>query len=348
MPRKYQVISADGHLETPPDASVKHVPEKHRDRAPRLTHLSGGRGDAWLVEGQPILHVGSNISGTGTFKFAYASYTTEEGSPTPGTGDAVQRLREQDHDGIDAEVLFPPVHISRFIEGIGDKDVYVSVVQAYNTFLAEDFCSVAPDRLIGAAFMPVSGIRDAVEELERAKRLGLKAVTLRQFPNGTGKAAPEDDQFWERALELGMALSPHINFGDPGPAPTVRHDKLLYPPAAGMGSHVASYLPGYTLAQLIVGGIFDRFPDLQLYFAESNCALLPGMLYYLDRDYVGYNDWYQISLKQKPSEYVLEHCKFGLIEEEPAIKMALAGLMPMDWFMWGSDFPHGMGTFPKW
>ncbi len=219
---------------------MKHVPEKHRDRAPRLTHLSGGRGDAWLVEGQPILHVGSNISGTGTFKFAYASYTTEEGSPTPGTGDAVQRLREQDHDGIDAEVLFPPVHISRFIEGIGDKDVYVSVVQAYNTFLAEDFCSVAPDRLIGAAFMPVSGIRDAVEELERAKRLGLKAVTLRQFPNGTGKAAPEDDQFWERALELGMALSPHINFGDPGPAPTVRHDKLLYPPAAGMGSHVAS------------------------------------------------------------------------------------------------------------
>ncbi len=47
-----------------------------------------------------------------------------------------------------------------------------------------------------------------------------------------------------------------------------------------------------------------------------------------------------------PSEYVLEHCTFGMIQERPAIKMALAGLMPLDWLMWGSDFPHSVGTFP--
>jgi len=33
--RKYQVISGDGHLETPPNF-VKFVPEKWKDRAPRL------------------------------------------------------------------------------------------------------------------------------------------------------------------------------------------------------------------------------------------------------------------------------------------------------------------------
>jgi len=74
-----------------------------------------------------------------------------------GAGDAAQRLREQDKDGLDAEVLFPPVFASRFIEGIKDPEVYGAMIRAYNTFLAHDYCAVAPDRLIGNATMPITG-----------------------------------------------------------------------------------------------------------------------------------------------------------------------------------------------
>jgi predicted TIM-barrel fold metal-dependent hydrolase len=186
MGRKYRVISGDGHVETPPDPWVKHVPERHRDRAPRLIHLPDGQGDAWIVEGQAILHTGQNVTGPGPVKFAHGTYFDQDGNPKEGTGGGVQRLQEQDRDGIDAEVLFPPVFATRFIRGISDRDAYLAMVQAYNTFLAEDYCSVAPDRLIGNAFMPVSGIEDAVAELERAHRLGLKSVTFQQFPNGSG------------------------------------------------------------------------------------------------------------------------------------------------------------------
>lgn len=347
MARTYQVISADGHVETPPDPWVRHVPDKFRDRAPRLIHLPDDRGDAWLVEGKALLHTGQNVTGPGPVKFAFGSYTTKDGTPSPGTGDARQRLREQDRDGIDAEVLFPPVFVTRFIEGIADREVYLAIVRAYNEWLAEDYCSVAPDRLIGNAFMPVTGVDDAVAELEYAKAAGLRTVMFQQFPNGTGKAKPEDDQFWAKALELGIALSPHMNFGDPAPVVTARHDTAMYPPAAGFAQHASNYLPGYTLCQMIVDGVFDRFPELRLYFAEANCSLLPGMLYYLDRDYVEYNDWFQVPLAKMPSEYVLEHCMFGMIQERPAIKMGLAGLMPLDWLMWGSDFPHSVGTFPN-
>ncbi len=348
MARKYKVISGDGHVETPPDPWVRRVPEKYKDRAPRLIHLPDDKGDAWLVEGQPMLHTGQNVTGPGPVKFAFGSYTTKDGKPSPGTGDAAQRLREQDQDGIDAEVLFPPVFATRFIEGIDEREVYLAIVRAYNEFLAEDYCSAAPDRLIANAFIPVTGIDDALAELEYAKAAGLKTVMFQQFPNGTGKAQPEDDRFWAKALELGMALSPHINFGDHAPVMTTRRaDTSLWPPAAGFAQHASGYLPGYTLTQLMVAGVFDRFPELRLYFAEANCSLLPGMLYYLDRDYTEYNDWFQVPLKKMPSEYVLQHCKFGMIQERPAIKMALAGLMPLDLFMWGSDFPHSVGTFPE-
>lgn len=347
MGRKYRVISADGHVESPPEPWTKHVPEKYRDRAPRLIHLPDGQGDAWLVEGKDILHTGQNVTGPGPVKFAHGVYFDENGKPVPGTGDAIQRLEEQDRDGIDAEVLFPPVFATRFIEGIRDRDVYMAIVRAYNTYLAEDFCSVAPDRLIGAAFIPVSGIDDAISELVRAKENGLRTVTLQQFPNGTGQAKPEDDRFWEKALEIDMKLSPHVNFGDPaGPHPR-GPDTSDQKVAGGMSQHASTMIPGYTMAQLIVEGVFDRFPDLRMYFAETNCVYLPGMLYYMDRDFKEYNDWFQFPLERKPSEYILEHCLFGMIQEKPVIQMAQAGIIPWDVFMWANDFPHSVGTWPN-
>jgi predicted TIM-barrel fold metal-dependent hydrolase len=346
MGRKYQFISADGHLETPPDPWVKYVPERYRDRAPRLIHLPDGGGDAWVVEGMELLHTGQNIKAGGQVRFAHGTYTNADGSPVEGTGGPVQRLLEQDKDGIDAEVLFPPIFATGFVQGIKDHEVYIAMIQAYNTFLGEEYCAVAPDRLIGNAFIPVSGVDDAIAELERAHRMGLKSVTFRQFPNGSGSPTDEDDRFWEKSLELGMALAPHAVFGDlagPHPRGPNPSDTKV---AGGMSQHCAGFTPAYALAQMIVARVFDRFPDLQFYFAEVNAAMIPGMLYYMDRDYAEYNSWFQFSLDRRPSEIVLDHTYFGMVQEHLAVGMGKAGLLPLERFMWGSDFPHSVGTFP--
>src|SRR5262245_35678377 len=57
-----------------------------------------------------------------------------DGTPRPGTGSAAQRLREQDLDGVDAEVLFPPVHGPNFLRQIAnkDKDAYLANISGYN------------------------------------------------------------------------------------------------------------------------------------------------------------------------------------------------------------------------
>jgi predicted TIM-barrel fold metal-dependent hydrolase len=259
----------------------------------------------------------------------------------------VQRLHEQDIDGIDAEVLFPPVLATRFIEGIADRDAYRAINQAYNTFLAEDFCSVAPDRLIGSAALPVSGIDDAIAELERVHRLGLRSVTLHEFPNGTGMARPEDDRFWARLLELGMALSAHSNFGARSAAETNMANATNLADqdlTSALNQHCGGIVPMFCLTQLLVSGVFDRFPELQIYFAEVNIAYLPAALYYLDRDYRVYNEWFQVPLGKKPSEYVLEHAWFGAIQEHLALQMG--AFFPLDRLMFGTDFPHSVGTFP--
>src|SRR5438093_1126486 len=72
--------------------------------------------------------------------------------------------------------------------------------------------SVAPARRIGNALMPISGIDDAVAEVERVHAMGFKSVQLLNSPNGGNAPKPEDDRFWETTLELGMPLSPHMSF----------------------------------------------------------------------------------------------------------------------------------------
>jgi predicted TIM-barrel fold metal-dependent hydrolase len=345
--RKYRIISGDGHLETPPDF-VKFVPEKYKDRAPRLITLPDGGGDAWIMEGMPLTYASQNLKGRGVVKFAGQSYFNEDGSRAAGTGDGIQRLQEQDEDGLDAELLFAPVFASRFLEKISDHDAYLSMVRAYNTWQAEDYCTPAPDRLIGNALMPVSGIDDAVAELERADRMGFKSVQLLQFPNGGAGPKPEDDRFWEKALELDMPLSPHMGFGTIMTTGGLRHDTSQWPAEAGMTQH-APGLPCSTMAQLIVHGVFDRIPELRFYFAEINAALLPAQIYYMDRDYLEYNTWFQLELPKLPSEYMRRHALYGMVREPLAVSMGIEmpEAMPLELFWWGSDFPHSVGTFPR-
>ena len=131
--RFYKVISGDGHVETPPETWVKYVPERWA-RPSAAADTSPRRRRGWVVEGQPLLHNGQNIIAGKPIRFRGMSYYNEDGSAATGAGSAEQRLREQDQDGVDAEVLFPPVFASLFLEGIADPEVYLSMIQAYNTF----------------------------------------------------------------------------------------------------------------------------------------------------------------------------------------------------------------------
>ena len=103
------------------------------------------------------------------------------------------------------------------------------------------------------------------------------------------------------------------------------------------------------MAQMIVHGVFDRIPELRFYFAEINAALFPAHLYYMDRDYLEYNSWFQLELPKMPSEYMRTHALYGMVREPLAVRMGeeMPDDMPLDLFLWGSDFPHSVGTFPR-
>ena len=105
---KYQCISADSHLEIRPDRYTSRVPAKYRDRAPKVITLEDGT-LAVLQEGQPLERLISNISCGLPYeeRRPFDPLPGQNYENSPGTGSPEQRLREQDQDGVDAEVLFP-------------------------------------------------------------------------------------------------------------------------------------------------------------------------------------------------------------------------------------------------
>jgi predicted TIM-barrel fold metal-dependent hydrolase len=343
--RTYQVISGDGHIEGPIEFEP-YLPEKHRDLAPKLEQRADG---VWMWHGRGDVSsiVGSNVySGLRYDQFVAANtctYWNPDGSLRPGASpDPAVRLREQDQDGVDAEVLYFPMAAGMLTAGAGgDIEAQHAAVRAYTNFLA-DYCSVAPDRLIGTMLLPYTGIDDAIAEMEHGHSRGLRAVALQNWPSGAAGPTPDDDQFWAASLDLGMAVAPHISFGN-GQVPA--HEIHVTPERAiGGFNQLGNPRTTMPIAQLIHAGVFDRFPSLKVYFAESEVSWLAGWLEYIDEFYSRWAPFHGLELPKMPSDYVRDHCRFCMISDRMAVQ--LRHFIGTEMFMWGSDFPHSVGTWP--
>ena len=361
MTRLYRYISADSHLEIDSKHWLDWVPEKYRDLAPRLVSQADGS-DAWII--------GDTIKRPAAAADLYGGKGRDQYVPfhgryegTPGTGSAEQRLREQDRDGIDAEVLFPSQQggpkLWRRIENDG---AYKAVVRAYNSWLAEEYCAVDPARLISVGVLPlVDNVSDVIAELNYCANIGFKTVLLQGFPSGKPYPSQNDDVFWHRALELDMPISVHVDLDRTGERKgplfkypnesteilqKLTHDLVdqvgRFGPVRGNGSIAA--------VQWVLSGLFDRFPSLRIFFAENQIGWIPFFLQGADVRYDRHHRWADRllglkPLQRPPSEYIREYFYWGF--QFDRIGVELRHKINVDRLMWGSDFPHQESDWPE-
>ena len=354
MAREYRYISADSHFESPPDQWTHRVAKEYRDRAPRRIKLAGG-GDALVLEGKPLVYGGTSLFGGRSPEIF--DPTRLDYDSTPGCGSAEQRLREQDQDGIDAEVLFA---LDARNSAIQDKAALIAVVRGFNDYFAEEYCAVDRDRLIGMAVLPNVGVDEDIAEMERCKRAGLKGAWLSTFPSGKSYPAPEDDRFWAAALDLDMPLVVHTSF----PTKVGSRDTPLFKyarepqgekrPPTDFVQRFARQAPHHSgsveASQLIIAGVFDRFPKLQIYWAENNVGWLPYFFEQIDHEYTVNRHWAERSLglpqlKRLPSEYLKENAHWGFFEDHVGVR--LRHEIGVDRIMWSTDFPHIVTRWPN-
>ena len=352
----YRCVSGDSHLEVDAKRWIHRVPEKYRERAPRLIRTATG-GDAWVIEGQAAKEAPSDLYGGKGRNHWKPFGQTYEG--TSGTGSAEQRLREQDRDGIDAEVLYPAqVGGPWFWRSIPDDDAYKAVVRAYNDWPAEEYCAAAPTRLLGLGILPMTHVHDAVAEMEHCATLGFKGVLLSAFPDNKGYPSPADDRFWAATQDMNMPVTIHIELNRLGEraGPLLKYPRedpevLKKMGASGLAEQVSRFhrVGGLNAVQMVLDGLFDRFPNLRVYFAETHAGWIPFFLHMADLRYQRHYTWAEAyldfkPLKRLPSEYIREHIYWGFLDDPIGVEMRHH--IGVDRLIWATDFPHQESDWP--
>lgn len=356
----YRYISGDSHLEIDSKHWVGRVPEKYRDQAPRLLHQLDG-GDIWAI--------GDKIKRPAAAADLYGGKGREEYLPfdakyedTPGTGSPQQRVQEQNRDGIDAEVLFPSQQGGpKFWRRIEDNNAYKAILRAYNSWLIEEYCAAEPKRLIGVGILPLAcDLQSVIDELEYCSKAGFKTVLLQGFPSGNAYPSIDDDRFWQRALDLNMPVSVHVDLdrADSRQGPLFKYpkenDEVMKKLTQDMVYQVGRFGPtrgsgAIAAVQWVLSGLFDRLPQLQIFFAENQIGWIPFFLQGADVRYERHRYWAERllgfkTLKRPPSEYIREHCLWGFQFDRVGVE--LRDKLGVDKLMWGSDFPHQESDWP--
>ena len=329
--RRYRLVSADSHVNEPPDLWTSRVPASLRDRAPRIEHFD--EGDAWVLDGvgDPI-NFGMNAC-AGLPPEQMKGWARFE-DIRRGGWDPAARLTELDADGVDAEVLYPTPRLAQSITANRDTDLHLACVRAYNDWLSE-YVAHAPDRFGGLALLPNRGAETAAAEIDRVlDRPGMRGVVMGCYPNGTLEPAAEDDKVWGRLAEARVPLSIHVSLGQQMPA---RHTAKL----PGFGRfHDA---PG-RMIQMIFAGVFDRFPDLDVVFAEVDAGWVPYVREQMDDNFRRLDPVSRFGLAVSPGEYIERHFHFGFVTDAYAIHNR--HFIGVERMLWSSDYPHISTDWP--
>jgi predicted TIM-barrel fold metal-dependent hydrolase len=347
--REYRYVSTDSHLEQPPEYWRPYVDEEFREWAPRTVTLpNGGQGMLFPTEsgsedalrrGTNVVPLGLQFVSTvgrdrvveGRWKTAGPTgnrYVTADGELMLGCGNGEQRLREMDEDGVDADVLFPAVFGGRALKDL-PREAHTALCRGYNDWLSQEYTAAAPDRLWGLALVPPF-VEDAIEEMRRVKGMpGIYAVA------GWPVTDPEDDRFWEAALELDIPLTTH-GLGSPPPVAWPPDDKA---------DVLAGSFRGIVGLRFILSGVLDRLPGLHIFFAETGIGWLPYTYQVLDGLYERHNLWTDYAFSGPPSEYFKEHFHWSFMVDRLGIEHRHE--IGVTQVMWSTDFPHMNTDWPE-
>jgi predicted TIM-barrel fold metal-dependent hydrolase len=258
------------------------------------------------------------------------------------------RIPEMDRDGIAAEILFQgstnfePLPFGATFGGSRQDgaDLAAEGQHIYNAWLA-DAVSVAPERFLALAQVPMWDIPAAVREVEWAAEAGFAGVN---FPAPRPELLHYDDPawepFWSACAANEMLLASHSG----GAADPADLNEFWYFQFEGGGAANRR-----ALYRMIFGGVFHRHPTLKVMFTEQPGDWWRETMSEYDSVYLQYpqlrdpdKPYY---CPNQPSEYCASNVLVGAsflapFEAHRAIDEGYARNV-----CWGRDFPHPEGTW---
>ena len=344
---KYDVISADGHVDLiwlPPDLFTANAPAALKDRMPYVE--DGPDGPHWVSRKGAKFGL---VNGMGSAGRKYVPGEIHRSDRMASTGlyedvskgirrltEPELRLKDQDRDGVQAEVLYGVLGSSG---RLNDPEAAVVMLQIYNDWL-HDFCSTHPDRLVGLANIPSHDIGAAVAETRRAAKRGVRGIDVANRPDMIPLWDPMYEPLWQIAHETGIPVHFHTIGGrSPDTSKMPR-----YVQRRAFAAHITNFQMhmGYMLMSIIFSGAPERYPNLKVVIGEAGLGWIPYVLEHMDLEWE--DQFKDLDLKMKPSEYWYR--QFYATYQTDRIGIKLIDDLGVDNVMWGSDFPHPDGIWP--
>ncbi|HEY7105526.1 MAG TPA: amidohydrolase family protein [Acidimicrobiia bacterium] len=347
LTKDFVVFDCDAHINDPTPIWNEYVPESKRELV-RNTYWRDD--DSALLNGQPTMGGGSGHFAPGYNPICIAGPQMNKkimrklNAMTPltdeqrayvhhdGAIDPHARIEEMDLMGIDQVLVIPTMVIMHLPFAVDEEGVDV-FCQAYNNFLV-DWCAEVPDRLFGAALLPVQDPVRTAKEIFRAKDLGHPVGLIRpidaqaKYPNEVREAmlrgGGDYDEVFRAFEETGMVLGMHT-FPAPGQPHPLGRDYLTSPgdlfTMAGTDSQTFSFIHEMQVwvAQVLLSGFLDRYPDLKMAVFESNAEWLPYTLESCDRLWKLYARERGFTGDRLPSEAFMQQAVISFESDETGV-----------------------------
>jgi predicted TIM-barrel fold metal-dependent hydrolase len=328
------IISCDGHATARPDDYVPYIEPKYRERYEEF---------ATALKQQRAAARKARQDGTSLFTDE-GSFGLDEETGDDRDGEWNSRIRERvlEGEGIVGEVLFPNGGVP--FGGFGEEaehDLRAVGNRAYDRWLV-DFANESPGRRAALAMLFVHDTDACIAEVKWAAENGMKGVIIPTVP-GHGLPPYMDtryDPIWAACQDHAMPVHVHGGGGTPAYGDYGIVSMLMY-------ATEATFFSARNLWIFIWSGILDRFPDMKLVLTETRADWVPDTLTLLDGIHAApfFRNIDQTA-KLKPSEYFARQVTIGasFMNAIDASRRHSIGVPNM---MWGADYPHVEGTWPR-
>jgi predicted TIM-barrel fold metal-dependent hydrolase len=349
------VIDADSHWCEAPDLFTKRAPAAFRDRVPRVEEVDGQ--SMWVFDGQPVgrFSAGGVIGRDGTKESAHrALFEWTHDDVHVGAWDPDVRLGVLDECGIDAQIIFPSTI------GLGGQDLGTAgdpalrrlAVEIYNDAMTE-IQADSGNRLLPLPLMPAWDVDACVREAKRVAGLGARGVNMTSDPQDLG--APDLanrawDPFWEVCADLQLPVHFHIGASVTGMTFFGQYPWESHPDNTklAIGGTLLFIGNARVVTNIILSGMFDRYPTLKMVSVESGVGWIPFILEALDYE-MSENAPQELSQMAKlPSEYFKSNLYATFWFENNRNKLPdLIEAVGEDTILFETDFPHPTCLYPS-
>ena len=292
MKKGYKVIDIDTHVNPSFDTLAKFAEPSFRPRLDELNPYIRTVGnynaisvasipfDRFPGEAPKSEDAAAVVGGRGALE---GRVTKSSGhhrvDPQHGVSDenAEGRLADMDLEGRDVDVIIPGTWATG-LTAIDDVTLAEGMYSAYHRYMRE-YCGTNPNRLKSLILAPAADIEWAVSEVKTLANESWVAAVAPILPEGMPVDHPALDPLWEVMNDAHLPILHHSFTFEPPYFPGYRD---MWDNVAVARTAAHPWGAARLLSYLIVGRIFDRFPNINAGAAEVGHGWLPHWLIRLE------------------------------------------------------------------